>query len=300
MGRSITLWVLALLLTLGSAYWQRKSGPTYPVDGTVEIGGTEIQYSLTRSHGGDGDQEIIITAPNAQIQGLLTYRRLNSDDAWSTASFRREGDRLIGTLPHQPPAGKLEYTVELRSGAESTMLSDAGRAVVTRFKGDVPAAVLIPHVIFMFIAMLFSTRAGFEALRSDGDSRPYAVWTISLLFVGGLVLGPLVQKYAFGEYWTGIPYGTDLTDNKTLIAFVFWFIAVVAVWNRSLHHSHPWRRWFVVAASVVMLAVFVIPHSMWGSELKHSDSAKRAPVSSILAPGSVHCADGAMQWYVDA
>jgi hypothetical protein len=126
------------------------------------------------------------------------------------------------------------------------------------------------------------------------------VWTISLLFVGGLVLGPLVQKYAFGEYWTGIPYGTDLTDNKTLIAFVFWLIAVVAVWNRSLHHSHPWRRWFVVAASVVMLAVFVIPHSMWGSELKHSDSAKRAPVSSILAPGSVHCADGAMQRYVDA
>jgi hypothetical protein len=302
MGRSITFWVLALLLTLGSAYWQRKSGPTYPVDGSVEIGGTSIQYSLTRSHGGNGDQPLVIIAPDAEIQARLSFRRFNTDDTWSLVPFQREGDRLRAALPHQPPAGKLEYTVELLHGAERVTLSAAGRAVVTRFKGDVPAGVLIPHVIFMFIAMLLSTRAGFEAILSDGDTRPYAVWTISMLFIGGLVLGPLVQKYAFGEYWTGIPYGTDLTDNKTLIAFVFWLIAVVAVWNRSLHHSHPGRRWFVLAASLVMLVVFVIPHSMWGSELKY-DKAKKAPqlpVSSITLPIRTQPCDGSIPWHVEA
>ena len=39
-----------------------------------------------------------------------------------------------------------------------------------------------------------------------------------LLAVGGFILGPLVQNYAFGELWTGVPFGWDLTDNKTLIA----------------------------------------------------------------------------------
>ncbi len=42
-----------------------------------------------------------------------------------------------------------------------------------------------------------------------------------------MILGPIVQKYAFGELWTGIPFGWDLTDNKTLIAFLFWILAVI-------------------------------------------------------------------------
>ena len=32
--------------------------------------------------------------------------------------------------------------------------------VVIRFKGGVPAFILIPHILFMFLAMLFSTLAG--------------------------------------------------------------------------------------------------------------------------------------------
>ena len=280
MRRSITLWILALLITLASAYWQRKSGPTYPVDGIVDLCGMSVHYSLTRTHAGAGDQEFVLVAPDMRIKGRMMYRRVNSEDPWTVVVFKREADRLVGSLPHQPPAGKLEYTVELLCATERATLSDGGRAVVTRFKGDVPAGVLIPHILLMFIAMLVSTRAGMEALFSDGNSRPYAVWTLSLLTAGGLVLGPLVQHYAFGEYWTGVPYGTDLTDNKTLIAFVAWFVAMVAVWNRSLHHSHPGRRWYVVAASLILLAVFVIPHSMWGSELKYEAPSKTSSRSS--------------------
>ena len=42
-----------------------------------------------------------------------------------------------------------------------------------------------------------------------------------------MILGPIVQYYAFGDLWTGIPFGWDLTDNKTLIALIFWILAVV-------------------------------------------------------------------------
>ena len=37
------------------------------------------------------------------------------------------------------------------------------------------------------------------------------------LGLGGMILGPIVQKYAFGAYWTGIPFGHDLTDAKNLV-----------------------------------------------------------------------------------
>jgi ABC-type transport system involved in cytochrome c biogenesis permease subunit len=79
-----------------------------------------------------------------------------------------------------------------------------------------------------------------------------------------LVLGPVIQKYAFGAYWTGWPFGHDLTDNKSLVAFIFWIIALVAlIRNRS-------RRLWPVIAAFVMLVVFLIPHSVLGSELDYT------------------------------
>ena len=56
------------------------------------------------------------------------------------------------------------------------------------------------------------------------------------------------------------PMGFDLTDNKTLIAFVFWLIAVVGNVKKD-------RRYLTLLAGLVMLVIFSIPHSVKGSEL---------------------------------
>ncbi len=78
-----------------------------------------------------------------------------------------------------------------------------------------------------------------------------------------MILGPLVQYFAFGDLWTGIPFGWDLTDNKTLIALIFWILAVVM--NRKKE-----TPFYTVLAAVVLLLVFSIPHSLFGSELDYS------------------------------
>ena len=84
--------------------------------------------------------------------------------------------------------------------------------------------------------------------------------TIILLLIGGFILGPVVQKYSFGQFWTGWPLGDDLTDNKTLFAL----IAFVAAW---FLRNKSYGRWLAIGAALVMLAVYLIPHSMGGSEL---------------------------------
>jgi hypothetical protein len=116
----------------------------------------------------------------------------------------------------------------------------------------------------MFLAMLFSNRAGIEALRPQSNPRTYALWTLALLFVGGIILGPIVQKLAFGVFWTGFPLGYDLTDNKTLIALIGWLAAVIA--GRG---GRP-ARWWVLGAAILLLVVYLIPHSLLGSELDYS------------------------------
>jgi di/tricarboxylate transporter len=125
-------------------------------------------------------------------------------------------------------------------------------------------SVLIPHIIIIFLAMMFSMRAMFEAFIKGKNLVKYSMWTVILLTVGGMIFGPIVQKYAFDAYWTGWPFGGDLTDNKTLVSFVLWVVAYFMV------RKNPKRRGWVIAAAIVLLLIYLIPHSMFGSEIDYT------------------------------
>ena len=170
--------------------------------------------------------------------------------------------RFFAEVPQQPAAGKLQYYFEI-TDSKGTRSYLKETPVVIRFKGGVPAFILIPHILLMFVAMLFSTLAGLMAVIKYPMFKKYAFWTLILFIAGGMVLGPIVQYFAFGDFWTGIPFGWDLTDNKTLIALIFWILAVVM--NRKKE-----KPLYTVLAAVVLLLVFSIPHSLFGSELNYS------------------------------
>ncbi|MBX2990362.1 MAG: hypothetical protein KF749_04235 [Bacteroidetes bacterium] len=264
MARPLLFWFISLIITLAAAYYQRTTGPTYPLSGKVVVDGLSVTYNLLRSHGGDGNALVSIPVPDESISGVLHWKRFKTKDEWTEVEMTRRANELVAELPHQPPAGKLEYKVHLTKGREQTQMPSSG-TVVIRFKGDVPAGALIPHVIAMFAAMLFSNRAGIEIFNSKPNLKGLTIWTLGLMTVGGMILGPIVQKYAFGEYWTGIPFGTDLTDNKTLIAFVAWIVAAIALFK-----SNQPKTW-VFAAAMITLIVFLIPHSLFGSELDYGE-----------------------------
>jgi hypothetical protein len=256
------IWIFSFLFTVALAYYQRKTGPTYPVSGKKEIAGQTIRYKLIRTHGGTDDATLRLKDIPGNISGEVRYKRLGTSDDWVNVIMTREGQDIEAKMPHQPPAGKLIYQVTLKSGDESVLLND--EPTVIRFKGDVPAWVLIPHILFIFTAMMMSTRTGLEALRKGKNTYKYAWITLITLFLSGLILGPVVQKYAFDAYWTGWPFGQDLTDNKTLVAFIFW---AIAIWRLK---KNPENRTWPVVAMVVLLLVFLIPHSMFGSSLDYS------------------------------
>jgi hypothetical protein len=257
-------WILAVVITLASAIWQRTTGPTYPVRGTVQLGGQPVALKLLRTNSITSRQPVTVTVADASVVGEVEWRRYPSNDGWRTEKMSRAGDVLETVLPPAPEAlmpmaGKLEYRVKLMKGAEQVEFP--AQPAVTRFKGDVPWWVLIPHIAAMFFGMLFATRAALAAI-GGGDTRRPAFLAAALLIFGGFALGPLVQKFAFDAYWTGIPWGYDLTDNKTLVAGVAWILAVLQL------RGGRQAKVAVVVAAVVTMAVFAIPHSMWGSQVK--------------------------------
>jgi hypothetical protein len=273
--KKAAFWILAFLITASTAVYQRMTGPTYPVSGKTTIANTQIQYELLRTHVTGLDCPVQIEVKNPEISGTVLYKRYKTADPWTSIPMDRQEDSLVAALPSQPPAGKLQYKVTLSHLGEETSLTGE-EPVIIRFKGAVPLWILIPHVIVMFMAMLFSARAGLEAIRPNSNPRKLALWTTGLLFVGGFILGPLVQKFAFGALWTGFPFGYDLTDNKTLIAFIGWIIAIIA--GRK---GKPARGW-VLAAAILLLIVFLIPHSVLGSELDYSEMDTPQAVSETF------------------
>jgi hypothetical protein len=282
MNRSVWLWIIALLITLASARWQRTTGPTYELSGTATLGGSAVHYVLDRTHSGPGDHRVELGALPADVTGVIEWKRHRSNDPWSTLQMRREGGALVADLPHQPPAGKLWYRVRLARGAE-TIVIPAERPAAIRFRGDVPPGVLLPHIFFMFLAMLFSTRAGLEVFSPRPRFQRLAWGTVVALFIGGMALGVFVTHYAFGEWWTGFPVGNDITDSKTLVALLFWIAAALALGRSKLE-----KAWVVLAA-LVMLLVFAIPHSWTASEPLYSVlDAAGAPVATPAdrAPGA--------------
>lgn len=263
MKRITFLWILAFVITIASAVYQRVTGPTYPVSGTISIGDKQIKYKLERSHSSNKNYRVEIKVDRPDVMGNIYWKRLKTNDDWQVVKMTNENGLLVGEIPPQPPAGKIEYNVELFFDNKSVLLPE-DEPIVLRFKDDVPAYVLIPHILFIFLAMLFSTRTGLEYFNKEKNYKNLLNLTLLFLVIGGFIFGPLVQYFAFGQWWTGFPFGFDLTDNKTLIALIGWLFAFY-----KMKKSTDYEKW-ILFASILMLIVFLIPHSLLGSELDYS------------------------------
>ncbi len=270
--KKVLFWILAVVISLAAMVYQRMTGPTYPKDYTVVLDGIEYAFELPRSHGGTEDCPVELELP-LPFEGSIIWRMYPTEMDWDTLKMARKEGVLTASLPHQPPAGKLEYHLVLTASGESIDLGDSENVVI-RFKGSVPAWALIPHVLMMVLTVIWSTATIFFALANIPAYKRHVGITLLFLILGGFILGPIVQKYSFGQFWTGWPLGKDLTDNKVLFAL----IPFLAAW---FLRKKSYGRWLAILAAVVMLAVYLIPHSMSGSELDPETGA--VVTGSLLA-----------------
>jgi len=272
MKKNLILWILAFVFTLVLAIYQRLSGPTHPVKGTLDVSGIELRYTFYRSW--TSRQPLPVRVAGTGIAAMRLHHRrfpLIAGEKWTVLPMGEREGTFEAHVPGQPAAGKVVYKVEVLSPEGSRWLNN-GLPIVARFKNEVPSWLLIAHVLFMFAGLLLAFRTGLEALRRDGRWQKFITWTLVVTALGGLIMGPLVQKYAFGAYWKGFPLGGDLTDSKTLFAVLFW-LAAFFLRKKS--------RWWTVTATLLMVVVYLIPHSMLGSELDYKTGKIRTATTDL-------------------
>jgi len=259
-GKKITTyWILAILITLATVVFQRMTGPSNPKPVHFTLNGDEYRSKLPRSITNEGDYsnlKFTIKGLPDDIAPSLFIRKYRSIEKWTTMAIERSGYNFSVKLPAAPAAAKMEYYLLLETDTDIIQ----GENIIVRFKDSVPSFILVPHILLMVAAMLLSNLSGLLAFFRRERYMGYAKIAFACLVLGGLVLGCFVQKAAFGQYWTGFPLGKDLTDNKTLLAFIVWLIAIIANWRAN---KHP--LWVGLAA-VFMLFVYCVPHSLGGSE----------------------------------
>ena len=274
--KKVFFWLLAILITLSAVIYQRKTGPTYDKKMKIQVNGITSELKLIRSMEIGNETGVKLNIDDTNLKARLFYKRFLTKDAYTAVDFEyakkpidsfimnkvfkiNEEKGWFAQVPDQPMAGKIQYYFEVTdNNGVQTYLKD--EPIVVRFKGAVPDYILAPHIFFMFFAMLLGNLAGIMAVFKHNGYKYFTKLTVIALFVGGMVLGPWVQWYAFGEAWAGIPFAWDLTDNKTLLAFIFWLIALFV--NRKKE-----KPVYTIVACIVMLIVYSIPHSMYGSQL---------------------------------
>ena len=230
------------------------TGPSYPKQGDVLFEGKTIHYKLERSHVSTSNYVVEIETGDPEIKAVIKWRKFKTLDEFVEVPMQG-GKILKGEILAHAPLEKVEYFIELRKGEATSMIPEE-KTIVMRFKGDVPAIILIPHIIAMFAAMMLSTRTAFEGFAKEPKLGKYTLWTLIVLFIGGFPLGFAMNWYAFGEMWGGIPFGNDITDNKTLVAFVGWIVAYFMI------RKNQAPKLFAILAAILMMIVYMIPHSV--------------------------------------
>jgi hypothetical protein len=245
------------------------------------VAGETFRYRLKRNPITDAPARVAIPNPGHNVSGAVLWRRYPTNEPYTTVPLTVEGNELVARLPIQPAAGKLEYYLILDTPGGGLWLPGRDETVILRYKDPYPLWALIPHIAFIFFALLIGLRAGFGAVFEPSGVRRLTVITLVCMTIGGLILGPIVQKYTFGAYWTGFPFGYDLTDNKTLIMWLVW-VAALAVLGLKPKRDERAGRAAVVLAAVVAMVVYLIPHSLRGSEFDYSQVDQGGPASSAI------------------
>ncbi len=270
---SVLLWVLSAIITIGCFMYQDKTGPTYPLEGEFDTVSGTVNFQFLRSEIIGTDLKIMLLDPVPEgVSGYVQYKRYKSHDEWAEMpmeagefEFSRRGSTEVvngvgAELPFlEERAGKYEFLVYIDDGVGEPVSVTGEKPIYARYKAAVPMTVLFFHILTIFLSMMIAIRTTLAALIEEKFKGLIKATIISLI-VGAFILGPLVQWYAFGVLWSGIPFGYDWTDNKVVVEMAFW------LWAAYANRGELENRKSVLLAGVVVLLVYFIPHSIFGSE----------------------------------
>lgn len=189
----------------------------------------------------------------------------------------KKGERFFYFLRVQDSHGN-RFDIKPRTNfMERALAHGREKLFYVTYEGRPWRPLLLLHIILVVGAMLLMIH-GFRASLSyiftgRGLSTAYWNFLVGWLFftVAVLPLGISIAKATFGVGWSGFPFGTDITDNKSLGLVVYWLILLMVAWKpqRGEYSPRTGRISGVVFVGLSLIGIFLtiwvysIPHSVF-------------------------------------
>jgi hypothetical protein len=277
--------VIALILTLVFASAARRLSERKPELKVIENGGIRIEHTTVVEKVGEGEVDIQakISTPdpveNYQIN--LVYKVGKNDFISVPMQWQKDSPGLFsGVIPSQPMRSKVYYYISIKDVEKNVLtlpdrVNQLNLPFMIKFKGKVTSAVLIAHAIAMFAGIFFVFMVLFydiDLLRGKNvlkDVGNLSILATFFIFLGGMPLGWWVTYQTLGILWEGIPIGWDITDSKTLIIFLYWFILLYLMKGTILKKNSKLNAVgnkplavLVLMGVMLTLLLYLIPHSI--------------------------------------
>lgn len=269
--------ILGFILTMVLLWVSRELSTRKPHDLAVERDGYRIEHRTVTEQVGPGGPELSLTVKGEVFEPVVRYS-VGKGEALRTVVMTDEGGGMWrAALLEFEKGTKIYYAFELlRNGEKAARIPEKKESFLfIKYKGKVSAVVLIMHILFMFLSFYFMVQSLWSAIGIlagyawKAEAVANARWVLISSFIGGWPLGFILNYQAFGVAWEGFPFGYDVTDNKTQIMFVFWFVSLLLVRGSFLGRGEErdtlGARGLAAAlliSFIVSLLLFIVPHSL--------------------------------------
>lgn len=286
-------WLVAILLASAALFAQERWSHWHQVRGTVTVAGASHDYSfpqvweLTPGAGFPPGARIKLRLEGEmpELDGAVLWRPFPSDDPFMASPFeqvrrrvtkRGEGTRiwteLVAILPPRPGGERIEYYATLNVAGQEIRVPAGEKTVVLQYETPIPEELSYALFAALVLSLVIGTRAAISAICEPETVRRYAWATLFLLTAGTLTLGVVVSYQEIGEYWNGFPMGNDAIATATLVVWLAWVIACIAL-GRSTTNLSRIGRTLVVVAACLLIALAAAGDAI--DEVKGNDLPKK-------------------------
>ncbi len=288
--------ILAILITIALLFVARRASQRQVpvVIETTTYG--ELTFSHTCNHIFKGDNttadlDVIVSGglvPEDAVIALYYEPRTTDTTETSNRAARVEAITIPGhglvyrvSVPNQGRGSEFSYRFQLEDAAGRILATipveesrDKPKQLWFRFEGPRSTPLLVAHILCMFgsfLLMVMVILTAFEDMRNRAVRirlGKQTLWATIILFLGTFPIGIWLEHQVYGTYWTGIPFGRDITDSKALVIFIYWLIMLYLLRGSALS-GDPRKdvigataaRWVAVVGVVLSLALYLVPHS---------------------------------------
>ncbi|OGF62366.1 MAG: hypothetical protein A2Y62_17100 [Candidatus Fischerbacteria bacterium RBG_13_37_8] len=234
----------------------------------------------------------VVPFKDVTIETVIAHFKKKMEMNYQQASFYQigEGSNWAVEIPSLQKGERYFYYIEInyKEGSQTTIVRIPEWAPqkplpYVTYEGRPKKLLVVIHVVMVLGAAILLLHGLYYALvflqtRSDNRmlssvfKKTYSIvlWSWISFTFSTLIIGYYIAYVVFGTGWNGIPFGDDITDNKSLFVVLYWGILLFLRSGDRLTIS-PFKNriskrtfctWLIVGILLTAL-VYFIPHSLF-------------------------------------